>query len=80
MKIADLLVVVRTGVYDQGVVGIANNIEDASAIAEAAAKRENDNYHDFHVRGPGDDGEFDREVRVLANEGNYRTGRRAWDR
>ncbi len=46
----EVLVVVRCGVYDQGVVGLAKSVDEAKAIAERAAVDEEDSYHAFEVR------------------------------
>ena len=43
-------VVVRRGVYDQGVVAIKTGMAEAKAAAEKAASEEHDLYHDFEVR------------------------------
>lgn len=53
---SQLLVVVRVGIHDQGVYGVAETVEEAKAIAERAAEEEPDLYHDFEIRRR-DDGE-----------------------
>ena len=46
----DLYIVVRTGVYDQGVFAVYDSLEGALAGMDEAKKLENDNYHDFEIR------------------------------
>jgi len=48
-----MFVVVRKGVYDQGVVAIEDNIGDAFDKAEHFAKKESDVYHSFEIRVKG---------------------------
>lgn len=43
-------VVVRTGVYDQGVIDTTILISLAKVRAEDAAEKEEDLYHDFEIR------------------------------
>ncbi len=76
------LVVVRVGVYDQGIVGVAAAADEAKAIAERAAARERDVYHDFELRREGEHGEFDTLVAALTAAGprglSLRRGPRRW--
>lgn len=63
----DLFVIVRTGVYDQGVVGVSTDLQEAKRIAEKYAAEERDTYHDFEIRR-STGGEFDVEVGKLSSE------------
>lgn len=45
-----MYIVVRTGVYDQGVVAVTRFMFEAKCAAERAAEDEEDTYHDFEVR------------------------------
>ena len=74
-----ILVVVRVGVYDHGVVGIASSLDEAKAIAELAAAREPDIYHAFELRSKDDvddDGEFSLLVASLTAPNRLPSGRR----
>lgn len=56
-------VVVRSGVYDQGVVGVTSVLTIAKGIAEKAAADEVDTYHDFDIRTQeGFSGEYNKSV------------------
>lgn len=68
MKIEDLIIVVRCGVYDQGVVGICENVYNAMAVAEAAAAEEDDLYHTFDLRKASSSGKFDHIIRFLGQD------------
>jgi len=46
----DLYYVVRTGVYDQGVVGICDSLQKARNLIKEAKEIEPDNYHNFDIR------------------------------
>ena len=46
----DLYYVVRTGVYDQGVVGICDSLEKARNLLRSASENEPDDYHSFDIR------------------------------
>jgi len=43
-------VIVRTGIYDQGVAGMADSLEEARTITEDLAQQEKDLYHKFEIR------------------------------
>lgn len=70
-----LLVVVRVGVYDQGVCGVAETLQKAKEIADLAAAAERDTYHDFEVRTRSDGEAFDQVIWSLTAGGPKR-GRR----
>lgn len=63
-----LLVVVRVGVHDQGVFGVAETVEEAKDIAERAAEEEPDLYHDFEIRRRSDGERFDQTVWTFKSE------------
>lgn len=44
-----LYIVVRSGVYLQGIYGIYDSIEKAKTAKVNAKSKENDNYHDFEI-------------------------------
>lgn len=79
---SELLVVVRVGVYDQGVCGVAETLQKAKEIAERAAAADRDTYHDFEVRGRSDGEAFSQVVwRLTAGSDRYARNRRttrAW--
>lgn len=60
----DLFIIVRVGVYDQGVVGVSRDLNVAKAIAEKYATQDRDSYHSFQIRRSSGD-EFDIEVGTL---------------
>lgn len=43
-------IVVRTGVYDQGIIGVFDTAELASGALKEAKNEENDDYHKFQIR------------------------------
>lgn len=61
-----MFIVVRHGVYDQGVVAVESDLCSAKQAAEKAATAEDDNYHDFDIRTLGDSGEYDEIVETFA--------------
>lgn len=72
-------VVIRTGVYDQGVVEVSSDLDVAKRSAEKAASQESDLYHDFEIRmQDGDDGEFDNPLWCLTSDGGRRDIHRSW--
>jgi len=46
----ELFVVVRTGVYDRGIVGVYDNADLAYEGFIKAKKHEDDEYHNFEIR------------------------------
>ncbi len=56
-------VVVRVGVYDQGVIAVCSELQAAKEWAELAASGEEDSYHDFEIREQSEKhGEFNRTI------------------
>ena len=61
-------VVVRTGVFDQGVCAIEDDITDAFDSAEYYASKEHDTYHEFEIRTIQSNGEY---TKVLYKLGTF---------
>ena len=73
----DLFVVVRMGVYDQGVVAVTGGLNGAKSAAENAAKGEHDLYHDFEIRKWSHEfGEYSQAIRRLSAD--RRAKARTW--
>lgn len=49
MSKADVFIVMRQGIYDQGVVGVFTDYADAKKAAEVAASEEPDDWHGFNI-------------------------------
>ena len=68
-------VVVRTGVFDQGVCAVEDDITDAFDSAEYYASKERDTYHEFEIRTIGNDNtDLDRDeeyAKVLYKLGTF---------
>ncbi len=75
-----MYVVVRRGVYDQGVIDVCSTIPEAKKAAEAAAAKEHDLYHEFEIRGR--DPKFQDFSDLLWQFGAYNSGpkddKRTW--
>lgn len=76
-----MYVVVRAGVYDQGVVYAGADINAAKQAAEKAAGKERDFYHDFEIRQQSEvGGEFDKVIAVFTtNLPRARATVRKWE-
>ncbi len=76
-----MFVVVRMGIYDQGVVGVHTDLDKAKRIAELAAAKERDAYHDFEIRVRTDGHEFDEMIWNFTAGGpvRHRGHRREWE-